>query len=170
MDSIEQMFQYYSSEEEIPDKLRSQAKALIRQAVCNPTTSIELLELIATNSESDILKCIAENPNCSACLLVKLSQNGSPEVRQAVCDNPNVPEEVMRQLAIDEDADVRYCLAENHNLPIAILNQLIDDDNPYVSHRALQTRKRLRQTGKASDLRIFRWFNGDTGRVSGEDF
>ncbi len=118
------------------------------------TTSIEILEKLAGDSDSDVRLYVAANtntpPECllflvedkenssvskqavnNASLLLnsleKLAKNSDFSIRAAVAKNANTPVDILIKLAADDDRFVRAVIADNSNTPVSILIKLAGD-------------------------------------------
>jgi hypothetical protein len=90
-----------------------------------------------------VLERIAEHANADAETLSRLAQHSSSIVRGAVAGNTAAPTQLIVDMSTDESVDVRYVIAETPTAPLPVLERLTQDDNPFVSHRAMKTIKRV---------------------------
>lgn len=123
---------------------------------CAPQMLAEL-----AHSEIDRIRLrVAENPATPVDVLELLACDKNADVKIAVGTNPSTPAHVSYSLAFDEDPNVRLGLAEDMNTPMELLEKLMEDWNPYVSHRAGQTKEYILSHGEPKPLqchRFFRW-------------
>jgi hypothetical protein len=110
----------------------------------NPQTSPAILNYLATDKETRVVRRVADNQNTHASTLARLAVHDDPGVRTCICENGNAPELVLLALARDPHLDVRYTLAENLNAPMSVIEMLTMDENPYISSRAQRTLNMLR--------------------------
>jgi|GEM_PF-6514672 hypothetical protein len=108
------------------------------------------LYVLSQHPSSRIRIRVAENQATPQVFLEELSTDSSEEVRIAVGGNTATPLHVVMRLAFDEHVDVRFSLAENYSVNVLVLLCLANDENPFVSHRALTTLKRI-ALGKRTD-------------------
>jgi hypothetical protein len=106
-------------------------------------TSRNKLVALAQSQQPRVRGRVAENPSCPIFLLARLVYDLNPEVRLSVASNPKAPAIFLELLSEDDCPDVLLGLAEDPNLADALLEKLSRNENPYVSHRAKQTLKRL---------------------------
>ncbi|MBS2002838.1 MAG: hypothetical protein JST44_15110 [Cyanobacteria bacterium SZAS LIN-5] len=126
---------------------------------CSP----ELLEAMAHSDVDRIRLRVAENPRASKKILELLSSDPNADVRVAVGTNPSTPATISFRLAFDEDVNVRLGLADDINTPIELLEKLTEDSNPYVCHRAQQTKSIVLSHRKHRSFgrKFLRWFKQD---------
>jgi hypothetical protein len=86
------------------------------------------------------LKKLALSPSTSEDLLQELATNSDVIVRLCVARNPNVPTGTLRHLAQDPDPWVRLEIAKNPSVTLDIMLDLLMDRVEYVANAA---RKRL---------------------------
>jgi len=107
----------------------------------NQSSSPKLLEDLAHSEVDQIRLRVAENPRTPLHLLELLARDNNADVRIAVGTNPSTPVSLSYILACDVDPNVRLGLADDINTPLELLDRLCNDPNPYVSHRAAQTKR-----------------------------
>lgn len=81
------------------------------------TTTPEILEKLANNSNVIIRSNVAKNKNTSPEILAKLSEDYEWLVRRNVALNPKTPDNILIRLANDKDSLVRNTVKTNENAP-----------------------------------------------------
>lgn len=112
-------------------------------AAGSPWTPATLLRRLATDSDANIRRRVAENPNIPVDIITLLLRDTDIDVRVALTENPAVVEVYAEVLLRDPSPDVRYAVAENASTSGELLLRLAADDNPYVASRAQKTYLRL---------------------------
>ena len=91
----------------------------------NPNTDIEVLRLLATDTDSVVKMDVASNPNTPVDLLPTLATDEDEIVRWGVTQNPNVPIELLHQLCEDANWEVVEGVTENDKVPTDILRNIL---------------------------------------------
>ena len=124
-----------------------------RLTIATATKSIEVLELLAGDSSTDVREAVADNLRTPTATLGVLSKDPVAAVRMAVAENSNVSSDNLESLARDTVNYVRWGVAHNEKATSNVLQDLIRDADPYVSDEA----KKNPNTPKRSILaRIFK--------------
>ena len=105
-----------------------------RNVANNPSTPVQILEMLATDKNAEVRYDVAKNPNTPVNILIQLSTDSKAWVRYDVAKNPNTPTNILSQLATDNDIGVRRNVAANPNTPIEILSKLATDNNHGVRY------------------------------------
>ncbi len=100
----------------------------------NKKTPLELLSLLACDSDELVRSNVAENPKTPHALLTTLSYDKSDYVRIALTHNPNTPIDALWRLF---NLGFKVPLAENKNIPIDMILLLANEKNPSIIRRLL---------------------------------
>lgn len=137
----------------------------------SPTSSPKLLAAMAYSEVDQIRLRVAENPRTPITALELLAKDKNADVRIAVGTNPSTPRILSYVLACDADPNVRLGMADDVNTPVELLDKLSQDLNPYVSHRAAQTKRIVLSQSKTERKQkpiglhqFFRWNRKDTDK------
>ena len=107
-----------------------------RLTIASAAKSAEVLELLSTDTSSDVREAVADNVRATTSILNSLSNDSVPAVRMAAAGNSNVSRENLDTLAADPVNYVRWGVAHNEHSPSSALELLIKDSDSYVSDEA----------------------------------
>ena len=92
----------------------------------------DVLRRLAFNTDSDIVRAVAENPATPAETLRRLAVIGDVELRCGVAQNRSAPRRTLLTLAEDPDYKTRACVAQNPSTPPDVLAVLAADSEYMV--------------------------------------
>jgi hypothetical protein len=94
----------------------------IRSALVNNMNApVNVLFILAKDSNDWLRSKVAEHPNTPANLLEILAKDSASNVRGKVAENPNTPVSLLKVLATDSDKTVRSGVINNLNAPASLL-------------------------------------------------
>ena len=96
------------------------------------TYRVDILAILAQDTDGDVRCWVALNANTPAETLNALTQDADVSVRRCVALNAQTPAEVLATLATDAHYDVRRCVALNANTSAEALSALAQDEDVYV--------------------------------------
>jgi len=94
-----------------------------------PTTSIQQLTELATESDWHVRQTVAMNRKTPEDVLLKLAQDPVQDVRIAVCTNLSTTESIFFVLAKDESEQVRSVVARFEYVTAAVLASMANDSS-----------------------------------------
>ena len=77
-----------------------------------PSAPVALVEKLASHSDWQVRRTIAERPRLSVALIEKLASDEDRNVRRVIARRPRLSVALIEKLAGDEDCCVRYVIAE----------------------------------------------------------
>jgi len=116
-------------------------KVVRRHVAQNPSTSVKLLELLATDEDVWVLKRVVENRHSPVALLRKAWESAqyNPNVwvvLVALGKSSRTPEDILRELAVSDSVVAREAAAANPNMPEDVLRALWEDVEQVVQKEA----------------------------------
>ena len=97
-----------------------------RMGLAYETTDIEVLNILAEDTEPYVREFVAKNCSATEIILYKLANDESPDVRLAVVENPHTSVKTIEMLADDTDYDVCYVIASSrNNVSVNALKKLV---------------------------------------------
>ena len=75
----------------------------MKEKLAYTNTSIEILEKLFIDKDSNVRCSVAENPNTPVKILEKLSIDNDPTVKSCVAGNLNTPIKILEKLSMDKD-------------------------------------------------------------------
>ena len=100
----------------------------VRRAVArNPSTPVEILQLLTRDKSYGVRSAVAHNKSASAQILQTLSHDKDLNVRKLVANNPSTPDKVLQIFTQDESVDVKGIVAINRSASIETLQLLAQD-------------------------------------------
>lgn len=118
----------FGSKKDAPGKVTIGEKDLAeRKALAKNTSTVEVLNQLASDKNGEIRREVAHNRNTPAEILEKLSSDDKWEVRYEVAKNHNTSTAIMEKLCADKEWRVREGVAWNEKAPVGVLEKLALD-------------------------------------------
>jgi len=120
---------------EILTNLSTDSNKIVRYRVAeNINTPVKILKSLTTDLDLEVRYCVAGNPNIPIEVLTTLATDSSHEVRCCVVQNPNTGIDILTTLATDSHKGVRYWVAQNLKTPVKVLESLATDSDQRVRY------------------------------------
>ncbi len=110
---------------EVLSMLAQQSESSVREAVAvNPQTPVEVLSMLAQQSESSVRAAVAVNPQTPVEVLSMLAQQSESSVREAVARNPSINQSTVFALIRYENIEILEALLENVKITSDVFRDL----------------------------------------------
>jgi hypothetical protein len=107
------------------------------QKARNDAILIEILEMLAFDSNNRVRSRVAENPKTLLHILEKLASDKHQNVGVSLASNPNTPAKALAQMAKNRYRNVIVLVAKHHSTPIKTLQALIQGRDEGIAKLAI---------------------------------
>ena len=123
----------YSNDIDLLSLLAKDSDRLVRKGVAeNIHTPPEILTILANDHSSEVSVAVLQNANTPTFVLTSCLTTGNLGSLWSIAGNPSAPPEILTTFAKNEEASLRYLVAKHPNTPTSILAILSKDSDSFV--------------------------------------